>query len=149
MIMIVYELLHTYYVHGGMLYLSPKRLGYYSSLSKVENAISFYRGLSGFCDAPNGFIVKHWEVSDVIVDDCLYAALIYAHTEDFENYEYDVDLGLFSNGEMAQKALDLFRTENTVFLNNPLLEIEYLVEKYIIDKSTGWIEGFTVEPNSN
>ena len=143
--MVVFELLHTYYIHKGMLFYSNKKLGYYSDAANLKEAISFYSKLPGFRDAPNGFIVKQQKILGSVANNCFYEAYIYAHTEDFEDYEYQVELGLFGDKHSAQNAVDMFCADNTLFLDNPLLKIEQLVEKYKINEHYGWIDGFIVE----
>ena len=144
--MVVYELLHTYYVYGNSICYSLKRLGFYSDKSKLEEAISFFRCLPGFCDAPNGFVAKQREVYGVNPAEEFYEACIYAHTLDFEDYEYTVEIGLFGDITLAENAIEHFCANNALFLNNPALEIERLVEKYTINNNAGWIDGFAVEP---
>lgn len=143
--MIIYELLHTYYLYKNAPCYSLKRLGYYSDMDKLQKEILFYEQLPGFCDAPHGFVVKQQEVLGAMPDMFCYQACIYAHTEDFENYEYEIELGLYYDEHSAYDAIDSFCANNALFLNNPLLEIEQLVEKYTINERCGWVEGFTVE----
>ena len=143
--MIVYELTHTYYIYKSSLYYSCSKLGYYSDMSNIKIAISFYSELPGFCDAPNGFVVTQKEVIGAECDTDFYEALIYAHTEDFESYEHTVELGLFWDRSSAENAISLFCANNELFLKNPDLEIEQLIEKYTINEHCGWLEGFTVE----
>lgn len=143
--MIIYELLHTYYLYKNTPFYSIKRLGYYSEIETLRKEIEFYSKLPGFCDAPNGFIVKQREVSGAIQCNYFYEASIFAHTEDFEDYEYEIELGLYYDEEAAYNAICSFCANNVLYLNNPLLEIEQLVQKYTINERCGWVEGFVVE----
>ena len=143
--MVVYELLHTYFLYENTPCYSKKRLGYYSDMEKLRKEILFYSKLPGFCDAPDGFVIKQREVSGAIPDICFYEACIYAHTENFEDYEYELELGLFYDEKSAHNAIASFCANNALFLNNHLLEIEQLVQKYTINERCGWVEGFTVE----
>lgn len=143
--MIIYELLHTYYLFENIPYYSMKRLGYYANMKKIQEAIMFYNGLPGFCDTPGGFVVRQREVLGVVSGIYFYSACIYAHTDDFENYEYEVELGLFYDEKAAHSAIDSFCANNSLFLDNSILEIEQLVEKYTINEHCGWVEGFIVE----
>ena len=143
--MIVYELIHTYFLYENTPYLSVKRLGYYSDMQKLQESIAFYGRLPGFCDTPNGFVIKQREIIGEIPDSCFYEACIYAHTEDFEGYEYEVELGLFFDEKSAHYAVDLFCENNDLFLNNTLLQIERLVQKFALNERYGWVDGFEVE----
>lgn len=144
--MVVYELLHTYYLYKNTPCYSNKRLGYFSDMDIIQEEILFYSKLPGFSDTQGGFVVRQREILGAIPDECFYEACIYAHTEDFEDYEYELELGLFYDEKPAYHAIASFCANNALFLSNPLLEIEQLVQKYTINKRCGWAEGFTVEP---
>lgn len=143
--MIVYELLHTYFLCNNRPCLSYKRLGYYSDMNKIQESIAFYGKLPGFCETLDGFVINARDVANMTSGDSFYEASIYAHTEDFEDYEYEEVLGLFPNEKSAQNAVASFCARNALFMNNPLLEIEQLVQKYTVNERCGWIEGFVVE----
>lgn len=144
--MFILELLHSYYIFEGMPCYSEKKLGFYADKMAAESAIAFYRKLPGFCDAPNGFLVIQREISGEMENDIFYEASIYAHTEDFEDYEREVELGLFGDKDSAEKAIHTFCANNPIFMDSPLLIIERFVNPCKLNENIGWLEGFDVVP---
>ena len=113
-------------------------------MNKIQESIAFYGKLPGFCETLDGFVINARDVANMTSGDSIYEASIYAHTEDFEDYEYEEVLGLFPNEKSAQNAVASFCARNALFMNNPLLEIEQLVQKYTVNERCGWVEGFVV-----
>ena len=134
----------TYYLYNNTPCYSPKVLGYYSNIKNVQDAILFYSKLPGFCDTPNGFVVKERKISGWTPNADFYNAYILVHTEDFEDYDDMIELGLYCDNVSAQDAIRSFCANNSLFLSNSLLEIEQIVDRLTINKHYGWIEGFDV-----
>lgn len=76
----------------------------------------------------------------------IFEAMVYAHTKDygFDEYEYTLELGIFSDKILAQEAVALFRDDNRLYYENLHFEIEEIVNTYRIDKRY-CTEGFEVE----
>lgn len=94
-------------------------------------------------NAPDAFIIRRREVTGEVRDNILYEAMMYAHTKDFEDYEYTEELGLFAEKEDAIEALERFKKDNVGFWRNNFLEIEEIVNKCILNKMC-CVEGFDV-----
>lgn len=142
--MIVYELMHVYYLWENEPCGGCRELGFFSDLGRAKQAIDFYKSVVGYKDAPNAFTIRRRCVEET--NDCcgeLFEATVYAHDMDYE-YEHDVELGLYSSREEAQRALKVFCAENQLLFEDSHLVIEEIVDRYIIDKRY-CTEGFTVE----
>ncbi len=142
----VFELSHLYYLFEDTPCYSPKGLGLYTTEEHLHQAIAYYQKQPGFCDAPNGFLVKRRTVTGEVTADCVYEALVYAHTEDYCDFEYDHSIGLFADCDAAEKELKVFCEDNALFINNRSLVIEKMVVKCNLNLMDQWSEGFAVEP---
>ena len=122
--MIVYELIHTYYAYEDDFFYSLRSLGFYTDIDKAKEAQAYLVTKPGYVEAPYGFIIRQRKVIGEITDDVIYEAMMYAHTEDFEDYEYTEELGLFAEREEAFRVLQEFKGNNECFWLNNFLQIE-------------------------
>ena len=143
--MIIFELVHKYYIFENAPCYSNKHLGYFSDIERLKEAISHYSLLPGFRDAPNGFVVERREMTGEITNGKIFSSCIYAHTDDFENYDEWIELGLFGDKNSAEDAIQVFVADNPLFLSDTNLEIERLVLECRLNKCDGWAEGFSVD----
>ena len=139
----VLELLHTYYIFDNKPHFSPRALGYYSATEDVQKAIELYRVIPGYRDAQNAFTIRRRSVVGE-VNDIIYEAIIYAHSEDYEDYEYTAELGLFGRRDQAENAIKIFCDDNKEFYKNTDLVIEEIVNAYRLNARYCY-EGFVVE----
>ena len=145
--MTVFELLHTYYIFKDDAYYSLRALGFYRTRTDVDEAIAFYRTVVGYCDSPNAFTVRRRTVYGEVQNDIVYEAMVYAHTDYYDDYEYTAELGLYASEVDAQSAVLQFRNENAIFYQSESvgIEIEEIVNKWRINERACQ-EGFYVEP---
>lgn len=142
--MIVFELVHTYFTFKNSIFYSLRSLGFYLNMQDTEEAISFYRDLPGFCDAPNGFSIRRRSITGNVVENTFFEALVYAHTYGYEDYEFTAELGLFASKVDAQNAIDTYRLDNKQYYGNESIEIEEIINKHNISDRY-CTEGFVVE----
>lgn len=142
--MVVLELQHMFYFFDGEPVHDPKALGFFSDKAEVDKAIAYYVTQAGFCDSPDGFVVREREVLDGTPDADFFEAMVYVHTEDYDTYEHNVELGLFRDEDAARKAIQAFRESNTQYLTHPWFITEEIINRCVLNKRH-WLEGFTVE----
>lgn len=145
----IFELNHIYYIFEDTPCFSKKNLGFYSTKKALMNAIKHYRKLPGFCEAPNGFVINQRTVLGNIINGCVFEGVVYAHSEDCINFEYDTSIGLYAEYSTAQKFLDLFIKDNPYLFNDHRIVVECMVCEYQLDKVELWKEGFVVESIEN
>ena len=143
--MIIFELNHLYYIFEDTPCYSKKNLGFFSNKNTLDEAIKYYQNLPGFCDSPNGFIINERSIPDHLNDKCILEALVYAHSEDYVNFEYDISLGLYTDYSLAKKQLELFCKNNTYLINDSHIVVECMVCESELDTIEFWKEGFIVE----
>lgn len=145
--MVVFELLHTYYIYKEKPYYSLRSLGFFDTKEALDAAVLYYLDKPGYVDAPDAFIIRTREILGYVGGNIFFESLVYAHTEDCEDYEYTIELGLYSREEDAKLALQNFQSNNKSFYNNTMFEIEEIVNKLILNKK--YCEhGFVVEPEA-
>lgn len=140
----VYELM---YMHGPMCLQNNNRsygeaylLGFFSSHSSVQDAISFYRTVEGFCSFPDGFLVFEHDVPET---NTIYLAELYAHDVDY-SFEYVVRLGMFIDSLSGQNAIKCFRQNNKADYTKNNLIIEITLDHYELNKRE-CIRGFNFD----
>jgi hypothetical protein len=141
--MTVLELLHTYYIFEEKPHYSVRLLGYYLTTEDVEKTVALYRTVPGYCDTPNAFTIRRRSVFGK-VHNAIYEAIVYAHTEDYEDYEHTAELGLFGNRKEAETAIETFHNDNKEFYKNTNLVIEEIINTYQLNRQY-CDEGFVVE----
>ena len=140
--MVVFELTHIFHYEGSVLFIEPISLGFFASEQKIQEAIAYYLTKPGFSENPNAFSVRQRTVEGCIHEPFLYEAMVYIHTEDYEE-ECNFELGLFSNIATAQKAVEVY-THNNKHLCLPCnVIVERIINRREINKKE-WIEGFSV-----
>lgn len=132
--MILHELSHIYNLLDGEINYSTRLLGYFSDIQLANNAISQYLRAPGYCDTPLAFTMRQCSVNGECKYGKVYATLIYVHDQDYEHLEHVIDLGLFANKKDALGAISQFQNDNKNFYNNTHLEIEEIVDTYVINK---------------
>ncbi len=142
--MIVFELVHSYYIFENAAVYSLRTLGFFADTNIAKEAIQFYEKKRGYRDARHGFVIKQRELVGNIKESEFYEAMIYAHDSTYENYEYTVELGLFADLKEAEKAIEKFRLINDTFYHNSDVEIEEIVNKFKLNQKY-CTEGFVVE----
>lgn len=140
--MTVYELTHFFHFEKHTLFLDPVLLGFFSSLSSAQRAISYFQALPGFSENPDAFSIRQRIINGTVQNMIIYEALIYYHTADYKS-EYSIELGLFANKHLADEEI-LEYTQNNDCLHCPecLIE-EKIVNMYVLDKEE-WSEGFSI-----
>lgn len=142
--MIVFELVHSYYVYENVEVYSLKSLGFFTDIDIAKQAVVFYVQKPGYCDTPYGFVIRPREVVGDIKQGKLYESMVYAHDSSYENYEYTIELGLFGDQKGAENAIQQFRVVNELFYRNSDIEIEEIVNKLNLNQKYN-TEGFDVE----
>ena len=98
----LYKLIH---IHDIDDFVTPdiKKLGYYTSVEKVEEAIAFFAPLSGFCDYPNGFVVTEHEVSygSRTSPKAVYELCLSVHDKKWD-YEYENTISVHASRKEAE-----------------------------------------------
>ena len=141
----LYKLIH---IHDIDDFITPdiKRLGYYTSLEKVEESIAFFVSLSGFCDYPNGFVVTEHEVSygPHTPKNAVYELCLSVHDKKWD-YEYENTISIHSSRKAADDAKRLFKQLNQkdhAIMNCKLIKQIWIDPFYLDEKSEFWSEGF-------
>ena len=133
--MSIYELVHMHKAEtladGRFHYGDWTMLGCFSSVERVAAAIEKYRGIPGFRDYPNGFVVFAHEVEAHAA--CVYLANVYIHDAEYE-FEYSRNLGVLQNEGDAQRAVAAFRQDNSMQWEADGLIAEWSVDQYILDE---------------
>lgn len=118
-----------------------KKIGYFSSLSAAETAISRLIIKPGFCESKNGFIlVRYWIHTDEQTSP-VFEVLVFIHTSDYI-FEHEIKVGLFASLDEAETALNEFKEINSHF--DVKLEVEYIINCCTINQIE-WFEGFITE----
>ena len=120
---------------------SPKEIGYFSSLSHIQNAKNILNDNPGFSTNRDGYIVIRRSNPNVIIGKPFYESLIYYHSEDY-SVEYSTTLGFFNNINHAQKAIKDYRELNPS--DSPEMICELIVNKCILNEVM-WTQGFISE----
>ena len=128
----LFELTYTYptYTEDMHIVHSSFFLGVFSSIDKVEKAIEFYAGVTGFSNDPNCFYIKPIQINSLPVVFQVGVAYI------AENEIDDVDeiIGYYETEKAAKeaaKSCHLYRRFNKYFVIDPIT----------VDKME-WTEGF-------
>lgn len=140
--MIIYELLHLFFRHEGDLIMSPKSLGLFYTKNSVSEAIRYFNSQPGFQQNKEAYSIQEKYVHGTILDDTVYHTIVYFHTKDYE-YEYDIDLGMYTNKDDASDALKRYCADNSKLLKTTDLVVEKIINKCIVGRYN-WPEGFTV-----
>lgn len=140
--MIVYELTHLFFHYAGELVYSPKNLGIYYSHQDLAQAVRYYSTQPGFCDNQDAFSLRERNVSGAIVNDSVFEAIIYLHSEDFK-FETEIELGLYGDEVTARNQLIKYCRDNSRLVNVQNLIVEKIVNKCIIGRKE-WSEGFSI-----
>lgn len=134
---IIFELVH---IRANC---SPKRLGLYSTIHQISDAIDYYTMRLGFQDFPDGFItIPHQFIPANKASNVVYLAEAYYHDDEY-SLEYVVPLGVFASTEDAKKSIAQYKEANKRALD-PEISIELLAERYLLDQRL-WPEGFIVD----
>lgn len=140
----IYELLHMHGTDtlpdGRFHYGDTSMLGFFTSCSGVQAAITQYRDIPGFRDYPNGFVVFEHQIEDT---EHVYLAEFYAHDPEFE-FEFVKSLGIFVNERDADRALERFKQNNAEIWADDHLIVELTVDSYWLDEMH-CTHGFDVE----
>lgn len=139
--MIVYELIHVFYYDMGDMVLSPKGLGFFETYASARDAIAEYKEKPGFCTNKKGFSLRSRVVEGELQDKTFYEVLVYVHTEDYE-FEFEVELGLYGEETLAQKALSEYCLENHEFLTGHQFVVEKIINKCRIGRKE-WVDGYS------
>ena len=83
----IYELIHIFFRNEDDLIYSPKSLGFFYSHDDVKLAIKYFSAQPGFCDNLDAFSARERTILGNIVNDTIFEAIIYLHSEDYE-FEY-------------------------------------------------------------
>lgn len=140
--MVVYELTHIFFRYANELLYSPKKLGLYYSYENVKKAVQYYCTQPGFCENQDAFSIRERNVSGSIVDNTVFEALIYIHSEDYE-FETEINLGLYGEEVFAQNKLIKYCRDNAILINAQNLFFEKIVNRYIVGRKE-WSEGFSI-----
>lgn len=131
----IYELMHMHRAEtlpdGRFHYGDCAMLGCFSSPERAAAAIEKYRGIPGFRDYPNGFVVFAHEVEAHAA--CIYLADVYIHDAEY-GFEYSRNLGIFQNEGDARFAVEAFRQDNSMQWEADGLIVEQSVDQYTLDE---------------
>lgn len=144
--MFVYELTHIHANTGNGDTYDQKGLGLYTNYSSVCEAIDFFKTLPGFRDYPEGFILRRREVFGVYAG-VAYEAIVCFYTEDYE-VEYSLELGLFGREQDAQKAIDVFCSENASLFREGLGKAETILNCCVLNRRE-WSDGYDYDFEKN
>ena len=144
----VYLLLHRYFVEkcisNGKDIFESKLLGFFSSINKCEEAITFYLEQPGFEEYPDDFVIKEVEANiddfNDIVGEFNGKVFFLSHEWYDGEYDYISYLGYYSDYGTAKKMKEKYSVE-TEYLRYPE---GFVIDKYVIDKRQ-WEEGFCIE----
>ncbi|MBR2634567.1 MAG: hypothetical protein IKD31_03195 [Clostridia bacterium] len=119
-----------------------KRIGYFSSLEKAESTIRYFKTLNGFCNSPNGFIIRQVLFQDVTAMEYVYELEQQIHDTDYY-YWYEKTLGIYASLSECEEAEKRFLLLN----ENSFSRFELISELFInclkVDEySSFWGEGF-------
>ena len=131
--MVFYQLLH--YSDEAW-----KDLGYFSSLSQIQNAKNILRDKPGFSTNMEGYIVIKQSSPSVTIGKPFFEAIVYHHSEDYSS-EHSTTLGFFANENRAQKAIEEYRELNPTEIPETICEL--IVNKCTLNKLS-WADGFNV-----
>jgi len=119
-----------------------KRIGYFSSLSKAENTIQYFKKLKGFCNSPNGFIIRQVFFPKVFTGEYVYELVQQIHDREYD-YWYEKDLGVYSSYSECEEAQKRFLSMNESLISHCELINELFIDCIKIDApSSFWSEGF-------
>lgn len=119
-----------------------KRIGYFSSLSKAESAIQSFKKLKGFCNSPNGFIIRQVFFSEDFSAEYVYELVQQIHDEDYY-YWYEKELGVYASYSECEEAQKRFLSMNESTLSRCELTNELFIDRLKVDvPSSFWGEGF-------
>ena len=135
-----YELTHEFCREGDEIISSRKSLGFFCSYRSAKDAIQYYSTISGFRDNLDAFSIRERFVCGDVLENVVYEASIYAHSEDYET-EIAIEIGVYGNKDIAEKMLDQYCAENEAFVNAKDLIVEKIADRYIIGEKM-WAEGF-------
>lgn len=138
----IYELSHIFFCYKGAFVSSSKNLGLFDSYKHTQSAIQYYILKPGFCDNPAGFSIRQRNVIGHLKDNTIFEAIVYIHSEDYE-FEFEIELGLFCDENIAREAISTYCVENSSLINCQMLIVEKILNKRIIGRKE-WIDGFSV-----
>ncbi len=148
--MTILELRHVYYLHMGRPYTSDKSLGYFTTMERLQGAVTEYRTMPGFRDTPDAFVILRREVFGEVQNGLIYYAGFDAYDRPSDDFDIALDLGLYAEKEPAVESMRMFLRDNPGIAQDPRFEVwpteEDLEEIHPIelDKPCGWREGFDV-----
>ena len=128
----LYELTYSYpkLSEGTHIVHSSFFLGVFSSLEKVEKAIEFYTGITGFSNNPDSFFIRH--IGTKICSVVFQVGIAYIAKNEID--DVDEILGYYETRKSAIAAAK----------NNPLYrcyENSFVISSITVDKME-WTEGF-------
>lgn len=117
---------------------SPKEIGYFSSISYIQNTKNILNEKPGFSTNRDGYIVIKRSSPNVFIERPFFEALLYYHSEDY-SVEYSTSLGFFDNKKYAQIAIEDYRELNPSDI--PDMICEFIVNRCSLNEVT-WADGF-------
>lgn len=142
----IYELTHEFYREDNEIICSRKSLGFFLSYNSAKAAVQYYSNVSGFRENPDAFSIRERFVGGEALENTVFEAIIYLHSVDYET-EIVIEIGVFSNKNVAENKLNQYCRENDVLVNVKDLIAEKILNKCTIDKKE-WTEGFSWENDS-
>lgn len=138
----IYELTHVFFRCEDDLIYSPKKLGLFYSYESAKRAVQYFITKPGFFENQDAFSARQRPVSGHIIDDTVFEAIIYIHSDDY-TFEVEIELGIFGDEGTAQKKLTKYCAENSSLVNTQDFVLETILNKCFIEKLE-WPEGFSV-----
>ena len=120
---------------------SPKEIGYFSSLSHIQNAKNILNEKPGFSTNRDGYIVIKRSSPSVLLEKPFFFFFFYYHSEDY-SVEYSTTLGFFEKEEYAKIALEDYRALNSSDI--PDMVCELVLNRWTLNEVM-WAEGFITD----